>query len=351
MPWPNRFAFWTSIKITFEANFIGAANGGIAVSDFKPLDELDFSAWPRLATLMQRAKKHGGARTGVVYPMSVEALSAACLAHRAGLMQAVLYGPLRSLKLLARSNAISLEEIEIVDTADDPKICAQIAVEDCKPHGTLHGAATLTALMKGSLHTDDLLAAVVSKANGLRTERRISHVFIFDVPRYHKLLGLADAVVNIAPDLKTKQSIIQNAVDALHRLEIALPKVGVLAAVEGLNPNIQATVDAAELIALAEAGEITGAMIGGAFGFDNAISARAAKIKGIQSEVAGDVDLLIAPDLNAGNILYKSFVYMGGAECAGVVLGAAVPIILTSRADSITSRIASCGLASLLALG
>ncbi len=297
---------------------------------------------------MQQAKRHGGARTGVVYPMSVESLSAACLAHHAGLMQAVLYGPLRSLKLLARTNAISLEGLEIVDTADDPKICAQIAVEDCKRNGNLPGAATLAALMKGSLNTDDLLGAVVSKVNGLRTERRISHLFVFDVPKYHKLLGLADAVVNIAPDLKTKQGIVQNSVDVLHRLEIALPKVAVLAAVEGLNPNIQATVDAAGLIALAEEGEITGAMIGGAFGFDNAISTRAALIKGIQSEVAGDADLLIAPDLNAGNILYKSFVYMGGAECAGVVLGAAVPIILTSRADSVISRIASCGLASLL---
>ncbi len=321
----------------------------MVVSELKPLIDFDFSSWPRLATLMQQAKRHGGARTGVVYPMSVESLSAACLAHRAGLMHAVLYGPSRNLKLLACANLISLEGIEIVDTADDPKVCAQIAVEDCKPHGDQHGAARLAALMKGSLHTDDLLSAVVSKAKGLRTERRISHVFVFDVPKYHKLLGLSDAVVNIAPDLKTKQSIVQNAVDALHKLEIALPKVGVLAAVEGLNPNIQATVDAASLIALAEAGAITGAMIGGAFGFDNAISERAAKIKGIQSEVAGHVDLLIAPDLNAGNILYKSLVYMGGAECAGVVLGAAVPIILTSRADSVTSRIASCGLASLLA--
>jgi phosphate acetyltransferase len=324
-------------------------DGGIAVPDLKPFDDLDFSAWPRLATLMQQAKSHGGARTGVVYPMSVESLSAACLAHQAGLMQAVLYGPLRSLNLLARSNAISLEGLEIVDTADDPRVCAQIAVTDCKPGASLHGTARLMALMKGSLHTDDLLGAVVSKANGLRTERRISHLFIFDLPRYHKLLGLADAVVNIAPDLTTKRSIVQNAVDGLHRLGISLPKVGVLAAVEGLNPSIQATVDAAGLISFAEAGEITGAMIGGAFGFDNAISARAAKIKGIQSEVAGDADLLIAPDLNAGNILYKSFVYMGGAECAGVVLGAAVPIILTSRADSVISRIASCGLASLLA--
>ena len=298
---------------------------------------------------MEQAKTRGGARTGVVYPMSVDALRAASLAHRAGLMQAVLYGPMRAMQVFAQANAIPLEGIELVDTADDPKICAQIAVEDCKAGSKPRGTAPLAALMKGSLHTDDLLGAVVAKETGLRTARRISHVFIFDVPKYHKLLAIADAVVNISPDLKTKQSIVQNAVDVLLKIGIIMPKVGVLAAVEGFNPAIQATVDAAGLIALAEAGEITGAVLAGAFGFDNAISARAAKIKGIQSEVAGDADLLIAPDLNAGNILYKSLIYMGGAECAGVVLGAAVPIILTSRADSVTCRIASCGLASLLA--
>jgi phosphate acetyltransferase len=319
------------------------------VSESKSFDELDFSAWPRLANLMAQARKQGGARTGVVFPMSSESLGAACIAHRAGLIQAVLYGPSGGLKALAHANGFSLDGLELVDTADDPKICAQLAVEDCKPKGSPGLSAPLAALMKGSLHTDDLLGAVVAKGIGLRTARRISHVFIFDLPRYHKLLALADAVVNISPDLKSKQGIVQNAVDALHKIGLSQPKVGVLAAVEGVNPNIQATVDAAGLIKLAQEGAITGAMIGGAFGFDNAISARAAKIKGIQSEVAGDVDLLIAPDLNAGNILYKSFVYMGGAECAGVVLGAAVPIILTSRADSVTSRIASCGLASLLA--
>jgi phosphate acetyltransferase len=324
-------------------------DGGMGVAELKRFEDLDFSAWPRLAALMQQARQKGGARTGVVYPMSPESLRAACHAHRAGLIKGVLYGPLRGLRVLAQANAISIEGLELVDTADDPKVCAQIAVEDCKSTGSPRSAVALSALMKGSLHTDELLGAVVAKGSGLRTKQRMSHLFVFDLPRYHKLLGLADAVVNISPDLKVKQSIVQNAVDALRKLGVALPKVGVLAAVEGLNPNIQATVDAAGLIALAQAGEITGATIGGAFGFDNAISTRAARIKGIQSEVAGDADLLIAPDLNSGNILYKSFIYMGGAECAGVVLGAAVPIILTSRADSVNSRIASCGLASLLA--
>jgi phosphate acetyltransferase len=319
------------------------------VSDLKTFEGLDFSAWPRLAALMAQAQNKSGARTGVVYPLSAEALGAACLAHRAGLIHAVLYGPERAIRSLALVHHLPLDGLELVDTVDDPKVCALIAVADCKTGADQLHDAPLAALMKGSLHTDDLLGAVVAKGTGLRTTRRISHVFVFDLPKYHKLLSLADAVVNISPDLKTKQSIVQNAVDALHRIGLSQPKVGVLAAVEGLNPSIQATVDAASLIALAKSGAITGAVIDGAFGFDNAISASAAKIKGIQSEVAGDADLLLAPDLNAGNILYKSFVYMAGAECAGVVLGATVPIVLTSRADSVVSRIASCGLASLLA--
>lgn len=310
-----------------------------------------FEAWPRLAGLLQQARQRGGARTGVVYPMSFEALDAALAAHRDGLMQAVLYGPAPALQALADKHGLSLQGVEVVDTPDDPKACAALAVADCHAQAQPQGAgfAPLKALMKGSLHTDELLGAVVSRGGGLRTERRISHVFVFDIPAYHKLLSVADAVVNIAPDLKTKQSIVQNAVDALHQIGLAEPKVAVLAAVEGLNPNIAATVDAAALVQMQRSGQIQGARVEGAFGFDNAISARAARIKGIVSEVAGDADLLIAPDLNAGNILYKSFIYMAGAECAGVVLGASVPVILTSRADSVACRIASCALATLVA--
>lgn len=307
-------------------------------------------AWPRLTALLDRARQKGGVRTGVVYPLSFEALEAALEAHRLGLMHAVLYGPRDALLALADKHQMSLAGVEMVDTPADPAACARLAVSHCHA-GNLPAdqpGRVLKALMKGSLHTDELLAAVVAREGGLRTARRISHVFVFDIPAYHKLLLLADAVVNIAPDLRTKQSIVQNAIDAAQTIGIARPKVAALAAVEGLNPNIQATVDAASLVAMARSGEIKGALVDGAFGFDNAISARAARIKGIQSEVAGDADLLIAPDLNAGNILYKSFIYMAGAECAGVVLGAAVPVILTSRADSVACRIASCGLASLL---
>jgi phosphate acetyltransferase len=300
-------------------------------------------AWPRLAQLLERAGDRGGVRTGVVYPLSLESLRSACEAHRIGLMVAVLYGPSDRIKKLALQHGVALADITLIDTPDNPLVCAQLAVADCQRGGTLK------ALMKGSLHTDELLAAVVSKTTGLRTNRRISHMFVFDVPRYHKLLIVADAVVNIAPDMKFKQSIVQNTIDAAQKLGISQPKVALLAAIENVLPSIAATEDAQVLVNMATAGQITGGLLAGPFGFDNAISQQAALIKGIKSEVAGDADILIAPDLNAGNILYKSLIYMAGAECAGVVLGAVVPIILTSRSDSETSRIASCALASMLA--
>jgi phosphate acetyltransferase/phosphate butyryltransferase len=203
--------------------------------------------------------------------------------------------------------------------------------------------------MKGSLHTDELMGAVVNKTTGLRGTARISHAFVFDLPRYPKLLALADCVVNIAPDLKTKQDILGNAIALLQTLGIANPKVGIVTAVETVNPAIPATLDARDLVAMAHAGAWPGAMVEGPLGFDNAISAEAARIKKIESRVAGDADLLLVPDLNAGNMLYKSFNYIGGGDCAGLVLGAAVPIVLTSRADSLQSRLASVALAVLSA--
>ena len=207
----------------------------------------------------------------------------------------------------------------------------------------------VSALMKGSLHTDELMAAVVNKEAGLRGNSRISHAFVFDLPRYHKLLALADCVVNIAPDLKTKKDILGNAVGLLHKLGISHPKVGIVAAVEVVNPSIPATLDAQALVDMARAGAWPGAIVEGPFGFDNAFSAEAARIKKIESQVAGDADLFIMPDLNAGNMLYKSFNYVGGGDCAGLVLGARVPIVLTSRADSLQSRMASVALAVLAA--
>ena len=197
--------------------------------------------------------------------------------------------------------------------------------------------------MKGSLHTDELMAAVVAREAGLRGDKRITHAFVFDLPRYHKLLALADCVVNIAPRLEVKRDILTNALGLLRALGVQQPKVGIVAAVETVNPHIPATLDAQTLC-----GEDWGdAIVEGPFGFDNAISAEAARIKGLKSRVAGDPDLLLLPDLNAANILYKSFVYIGGGECAGLVLGAKVPVVLTSRADSVLARLASVALAVL----
>jgi phosphate acetyltransferase len=299
-------------------------------------------AWPRLAKLLTAAQHKGATKTGIVFPMSKPSLSAACQAHRLGLIEAVLYGPKSQIILLAKEHDFMLDGIGIVDTPNDAFACATQAVADCK-------SGALAALMKGSLHTDELLGPVVARDTGLRTARRISHLFVFDVPTYPKLLMVADAVVNIAPDLKSKFSIVQNAIDAATRIGVVQPKVAILAAVEMVQDNIPATTDAAALLQMAADGKISGGVLGGPFGFDNAVSKKAAQIKGITSPVAGDADILIAPDLNAGNILYKSLIYMAGAECAGVVLGTSVPIILTSRADSETCRIASCALASLLA--
>ena len=241
-------------------------------------------------------------------------------------------------------------DVEPSSVADDSTPAAASADARKAAHAAVALArdGVLGALMKGSLHTDELMAAVVRRETGLRGAHRISHVFVFDAPRYPKLLALADCVVNIAPHLPAKRDILVNALELLRgALAIAVPKVGILAAVETVNPQIAATVDAAALVEEAARGAFGAAIVEGPFGFDNAVSAEAARMKGIVSRVSGDADLLLVPDLNAGNILYKSFIYVGGAECAGVVLGARVPIVLTSRSDSLTTRVASAALASL----
>jgi phosphotransacetylase len=204
-------------------------------------------------------------------------------------------------------------------------------------------------LMKGSLHTDELLGAVVARETGLRTGRRISHAFIMDVPTYHKVLIVTDAAINIAPALEDKVDICQNAIDLAIALGLKEPKVAILAAVETINSKMPATIDAAALCKMAERGQITGGILDGPLAFDNAISKQAAEKKNIRSSVAGDPDILLAPDLEAGNILAKQLTFLANADSAGLVLGARVPIILTSRADSVRSRIASCGVAALVA--
>ena len=258
----------------------------------------------------------------------------------AGIARPVLVGPVDKIERAADAAGVDGRRFEIVDAGDGAADSARRAV-------ALARDGTLAALMKGSLHTDELMSAVVHKTNGLRGATRISHAFVFDLPRYPKLLALADCVVNIAPHLAAKRDILGNAVALLQALGIARPKVAIIAAVETVNPAIPATLDAQALVEMSRGGAWPGAIVEGPLGFDNAISAEAARLKGIESRVAGDADLLVVPDLNAGNILYKSFVYIGGGECAGVVLGTRVPIVLTSRADSLAARLASVALAML----
>jgi len=236
---------------------------------------------------------------------------------------------------------LDLGAVQIVDI-DNSRTAAIRAVEMARK-------GEVQMLMKGSLHTDELMGVVVSREGGLRTGRRISHVFALDVPSYHKPLFVTDAAVNIQPDLETKISILQNAIDMLNTLEVASPKVAILSAVESVNPAIPSTLDAAALCKMVDRGQITGAIVDGPLAFDNAISSDAAKIKKIKSPVAGDPDLLMVPNLEAGNILFKELQYLAGALAAGVVVGAKVPVVLTSRADGELARMASCALGVLLA--
>ncbi|MGH8515606.1 MAG: bifunctional enoyl-CoA hydratase/phosphate acetyltransferase, partial [Gammaproteobacteria bacterium] len=252
-----------------------------------------------------------------------------------------LVGPTQKILQVAAQCGLDLEAYRLVD-AEHSHAAAVKAV-------ALVRAGEAEVLMKGSLHTDELLGAVVSSSTGLRTERRITHVFVMDVPTYHKVLLITDAAINIAPDLDAKRDICQNAIDLARALGIALPKVAILSAVETVSAKIASTIDAAALCKMAERGQITGALLDGPLAMDNAISKEAAKTKGIESEVAGDADILLAPDLEAGNILAKQLTFLAEADAAGLVLGARVPIVLTSRADSVRSRMASCAVAVLYA--
>ncbi len=296
---------------------------------------------PRLVALINRAKLLPTLTTAVVFPNDEQSLRAATEAAHEKLINPVFYGPEHRIRASAERAGLSLPG-HIKDTGESAGDAARAAVADA-------GSGYVQALMKGSLHTDELLASVVRRDSPIRGSRRITHTFVFDLPRYHKLLALTDAVVNIAPDARTKADATANAVQLMRILGVSMPKVAIVTAVETLNANIPATGDAVALVALAREGSFGSAIVEGPFGFDNAISSEAAVSKGIVSVVAGDPDLIVGPDLNACNMLYKSFVYVGGAECAGIVQGARVPIILASRADSQFSRVASCALASLMA--
>jgi len=279
--------------------------------------------------------------TAVAHPCEKSALAGAVEAAGLGLIKPILVGPEARIREIADSSGIDLSGIEIIDAAHSHASAAR-AVELVR-----QGRAEL--LMKGSLHSDEVLGAVVARDAGLRTGRRISHVFIMDVPAYHKVLVITDAAINIAPTLEDKVDICQNAIDLAIRLGLDKPKVAILAAVETVTSKMPATLDAAALCKMADRGQIKGGILDGPLAFDNAISKEAADTKGIRSEVAGDPDILLVPDLEAGNMLAKQLAFLANADGAGLVLGARVPIILTSRADTVRSRIASCAVAVLAA--
>jgi phosphotransacetylase len=291
--------------------------------------------------LLERCRSLGPVPTAVAHPCEESALAGALEAGEKGLIVPILVGPSDKIRETADKARVHLGKTRLVEAKHSHASAAK-AVELVRL-----GEAEL--LMKGSLHTDELLGAVVAKETGLRTGRRISHVFIMDVPTYHKVLIVTDAAINIAPDLVDKADICQNAVDLCIVLGLKRPKVAVLAAVETVNPKMQATIDAAALCKMADRGQIRGAIIDGPLAFDNAIDAEAARIKGIKSEVSGDPDILLAPDLEAGNMLAKQLTFLANADSAGLVLGARVPVILTSRADSVRARIASCAVAVMVA--
>jgi phosphate acetyltransferase len=280
-------------------------------------------------------------RTAVVHPVDRNSLLGAIEAARAGLIVPVLVGPESKIRAVAAAEAVDLAPYRLVPTRHSHE-AAERAVAMAR-------AGEVEALMKGSLHTDELMHEVVAKETGLRTARRITHVFVMDVPTCPRQLFITDAGVNIAPDLMTKRDIVQNAIDLAQVLGVAVPKVAILSAVETPTPEIASTIDAAALCKMAERKMITGGLLDGPLAFDNAISEDAAKLKGIESPVAGRADILVVPDLESGNMLAKQLEYLGEAQAAGIVLGARVPIVLTSRADSPATRMASCAVALVFA--
>ena len=299
-----------------------------------------FDAAAGVRGLIAQAQAHAGLRCAVVHPCDAESLRGALDAGRHRLFAPVLVAPRDKLLAIAAEAGLDLSGVEIVDVPHS-HAAAERAAE-------LAASGQVQALMKGSLHTDELMKAVLSRPE-LRTGRRVSHVFRFDAPAYHKPLLVTDAAMNIAPSLAEKADIVQNAIDLARVLGVETPKVAVLAAVEGVNPKMVCTLDAAALCKMADRGQIGGGIVDGPLAFDNAISAAAARTKGIVSPVAGDADILMVPDLVSGNILAKQLEYLGGAVGSGIVLGARVPIALTSRADGATARLASAALAVLVA--
>jgi phosphate acetyltransferase len=294
-----------------------------------------------LEKLLERCRGLAPATCAVVHPCEREALRGAIEAARRKLIIPIFVGPEAKIRATAAAADVSLSSYRIVPT-EHSHAAAETAV-------ALVRAGEAETLMKGSLHTDELMGAVVASATGLRTARRVSHAFVVAVPSYPRPMLVTDAAINIAPDLAAKVDIVQNAIDLGHVLGVERPKVAILSAVETVNPKLQSTLDAAALCKMADRGQITGAVLDGPLAFDNAVSELAAKTKGIVSAVAGRADILVVPDLEAGNILAKQIEYLAGGDSAGIVLGTRVPIALTSRADGVEARVASAALLLLLA--
>ncbi len=295
----------------------------------------------RLRSILEKAKDLPPIQMAVVHPCDGESLKGALMAAQAGLIHPILIGPEEKIRTVARENAFNLAPYRIVP-AKNGREAAAMAI-------TLIRNGDAEAIMKGQIHTDELMAEVVSRTTGLRTPGRISHVFLIDVPTYPRQFMITDAAINIAPTLEEKAHIVQNAIDLAHILGVTQPRVALLSAVETVNPKMPSTLDAAALCKMADRGQIKGGILDGPLAFDNAVSDRAAKAKGIESDVAGCADILVVPDLESGNMLAKQLEYLADAITVGIVLGAKVPIVLTSRADTAETRMASCVIAALIA--
>jgi phosphate acetyltransferase len=342
-------------KVTFNceaSNGAGASVFSGTAQLIAPLEKLRLSTLPVPQLIVNNRHRHSlgfiarastkpAVKTAIVWPCDELSLGGAIQAYKDKLIVPVLVGSEATIRNIAGTLQLDLGSIQIVDV-DVSRTAAFRAVEMARK-------GEVQMLMKGSLQTGELMEAVTSREGGLCTGRRISHVFALDVPSYHKTLFVTDAAVNIQSDLETKIDILQNAIDMMLELEVVNPKVAILSAVESVNSDIPSTLDAAALCKMVDRGQITGAIVDGPLAFDNAISSDAARIKKIKSPVAGDPDLLLVPNLEAGNILFKELQYLAGALAAGIVVGAKVPIVLTGRADGEEARMASCALGVLLA--
>jgi phosphate acetyltransferase len=291
--------------------------------------------------LITRAKEVPPAVTIVVHPCDESSLRGAVESAEAGIIVPVLVGPTAKINAVASAHGLDISQYRIVDVPHSHAAAARAVEMIRQSEGEL--------LMKGSLHTDELMREVTASTTGLRTDRRISHVFVMDVPSYAETLFITDAAINIFPDLDVKRDIVQNAIDLFTSVGLGTPRVAILSAVETVTTKIPSTIEAAALCKMADRGQITGGLVDGPLAFDNAIDPEAARIKGITSEVAGRAQILVVPDLEAGNMLAKNLTFLAKADAAGIVLGARVPIILTSRADSVRARMASCAIAVLYA--